>query len=69
MSQGSDDRAYTHSKRERSTSPNPQTSFRLSALNRPVTHTSSTKAGLEYSAEATWKPHFDEALLVSKVSM
>ena len=59
--------AYTHSKRERSTSPNTQTSFRLSALNQPVTHRSSTKAGPAYPATETRKPHFDEGLLVSNV--
>ena len=69
ISQGSDDRAYIHSKRERSVSPNPQLSFRLSALNRSVPHRPSTRACPEYSAGATWNPHFDEALLVSKVSM
>ena len=69
MSQGPDHRAYTHSKRERSTSPNPQTSFRLSSLNRSVSHRPSTKAGPAYSDAEALKPYFDEALLVSKVSM
>ena len=69
MSQGSDERAYTHSKRERSASPNPQATFRMSALNRPVTHRPSTRAGPEYSPAATWNPYFDESHLVSKVFM
>ena len=68
-SQGSDDRAYTHSKRERSVSPNPQASFRQSSLNRPVTHRLSTRASPGNSAAATWDQHFDEALLVRIVLM
>ena len=66
--QGSDDHAYTHSKREQLASLNPQPSFQLPALNWP-THRLSAGADLGYSAAATWNLHFDDALLVSKVSI
>ena len=67
MSQGSDDRAYIHSNHQGTVSPNPLASFRLSALKRPVTQESSSRAGPGYSTPAI--QHFDEALLVSNFAM
>jgi len=68
MSQGSDDHAYIHPKRQRSVSPNPRDSFRRSSLKRSDVHSSSTTAG---PAQATWNRQFDqdEAFLVNEMFM
>lgn len=69
ISHESRDNAYIHSKRQRSVSPNPQSSFRLpgSPLKRSITDKSPATAGSEHLTQATGNLHVDEALLVSKV--
>ncbi|KAF8798606.1 hypothetical protein BYT27DRAFT_6896565 [Phlegmacium glaucopus] len=65
MSEGSEERAYTHSNRQRLVSPNPQASFRQLSLKRSDTHKSSTRAG---PSQEICSPHYDEAVLLEQTS-